>query len=515
MTFYLKYRPQTLDDLDLADVRDTLGKIVESGNLPHAFLFYGPKGSGKTSAARIIAKVVNCEHPSTKGEPCNKCYQCKSITNNSNIDVIEIDAASHRGIDDIREIRNAVKLTPAKANKKVYIIDEAHMLTSEASNALLKTLEEPPRHVLFILATTNWDKIIDTIRSRTLNVNFGKASIEELVRSLRKSSKGEKLKIGNDALNLIATASDGSFREAQKIFEQLILQGCDFDPKKLEEELFKKANLGSVNTIISSLSDKDAKTAVSEIEKVASGGGSIETLTKKLIDRFRSALFSEIGLEGVSLEGFTKSDLISLIESLNISLKILKSAFMEQIPLELAVIKWCERKLKTSNLKLKTEVGDDSKKDSDLEDAAKPHRINSQASNSDKEIKISVSNQKEAFDGNITDDIWREILIKTRSKSTSTEALLRASKPLTFNGETLTLGVFYSFHKERLEEPFHKRILEDVLTGILDSDVRVICNLASPPERKKEIEAEKKEDINLTEPEDEDIIKIAKEIFEN
>src|SRR3990172_9923037 len=474
MTFYLKYRPQTLDDLDLADVRDTLGKIVESGNLPHAFLFYGPKGSGKTSAARIIAKVVNCEHPSTKGEPCNKCYQCKSITNNSNIDVIEIDAASHRGIDDIREIRNAVKLTPAKANKKVYIIDEAHMLTSEASNALLKTLEEPPRHVLFILATTNWDKIIDTIRSRTLNVNFGKASIEELVRSLRKSSKGEKLKIGNDALNLIATASDGSFREAQKIFEQLILQGCDFDPKKLEEELFKKANLGSVNTIISSLSDKDAKTAVSEIEKVASGGGSIETLTKKLIDRFRSALFSEIGLEGVSLEGFTKSDLISLIESLNISLKILKSAFMEQIPLELAVIKWC-----------------------------------------DKEIKISVSNEKEAFDGNITDDIWREILIKTRSKSTSTEALLRASKPLTFNGETLTLGVFYSFHKERLEEPFHKRILEDVLTGILDSDVRVICNLASPPERKKEIEAEKKEDINLTEPEDENIIKIAKEIFEN
>lgn len=146
MTFYLKYRPKNLDELDITEVSATLKKIVESGNIPHAFLFAGPKGTGKTSAARIIAKIVNCLD---KKAPCNECEQCKSITSGNNLDVIELDAASHRGIDDIRSLKDAVKLAPAKARMKVYIIDEAHMLTVEASNALLKTLEEP-QHMLFL-----------------------------------------------------------------------------------------------------------------------------------------------------------------------------------------------------------------------------------------------------------------------------------------------------------------------------------------------------------------------------
>src|SRR3990167_6143081 len=184
MTFYLKYRPQTLVDLDSTPVRESLIKIVESKSIPHAFLFSGPKGTGKTSAARILAKIVNCENPPAGGEPCNICDQCISIAKGENLDVIELDAASHRGIDDIRALRDAVKLSPAKAKKKVYIIDEAHMLTTEASNALLKTLEEPPSHVVFILATTNPEKLIETIRSRAVNINFRKATPPELASSL-------------------------------------------------------------------------------------------------------------------------------------------------------------------------------------------------------------------------------------------------------------------------------------------------------------------------------------------
>ena len=161
MTLYLKYRPKNLDEIDLRDVAESLKKIVSKKTFPHAFLFAGPKGTGKTSAARILAKILNCEDLQSS-EPCNRCSQCISIDKGSNLDVIEMDAASHRGIDDIRNLKDAVNLAPVTAKKKVYIIDEAHMLTTEASNALLKTLEEPPDHVVFILATTNSEKLIDS-----------------------------------------------------------------------------------------------------------------------------------------------------------------------------------------------------------------------------------------------------------------------------------------------------------------------------------------------------------------
>src|SRR3990172_2330415 len=187
MTLYLPSRSQTLDELDSESVRESLKKILSKKDIPHAYLFSGPRGTGKTSAARILAKVINCDPPSLKLrkgiEPCNKCDQCISITKGDNLDVIELDAASHRGIDDIRALRDAVKLAPARAKMKIYIIDEAHMLTLEASNALLKTLEEPPTHVMFILATTNPEKLIGTIRSRVTTVIFKKGNTEELVRA--------------------------------------------------------------------------------------------------------------------------------------------------------------------------------------------------------------------------------------------------------------------------------------------------------------------------------------------
>ena len=163
MVFYRKYRPQKIDDLDSAAVRDTLHAVLQN-DVSHAFLFTGPKGLGKTSTARIVAKVVNCERKK-KGsiEPCNECDQCVSITNGTNVDVLEIDAASNRGIDEIRELKEKIRLAPVAAHRKVYIIDEVHMLTTEAFNALLKTLEEPPSHAMFILCTTEAHKVPETI----------------------------------------------------------------------------------------------------------------------------------------------------------------------------------------------------------------------------------------------------------------------------------------------------------------------------------------------------------------
>ena len=200
MVFYLKYRPQKIEDLDSLEVKERLSKVLSSKSLPHAFLFTGPKGLGKTSTARIVAKSINCEKKGTGSEPCNKCESCKSITDGTNLDVIEIDGASNRGIDEIRDLREKIRLTPASSPKKIYIIDEVHMLTTEAFNALLKTLEEPPAHVVFILCTTEPQKVPPTIISRCFHVIFKRASETELMSSFNRIVKGEGLNIDKEAL---------------------------------------------------------------------------------------------------------------------------------------------------------------------------------------------------------------------------------------------------------------------------------------------------------------------------
>src|SRR5256885_10890679 len=175
MVFYRKYRPQIIDDLDSKAIRDTLHSVLKN-DPSHAFLFTGPKGLGKTSTARIVAKAVNCTAPKKDRkegiEPCGTCDQCVSITSGSNVDILEIDAASNRGIDEIRDLKEKIRLAPVLANRKVYIIDEVHMLTTEAFNALLKTLEEPPAHAMFILCTTEPHKVPPTILSRCFHIVF-------------------------------------------------------------------------------------------------------------------------------------------------------------------------------------------------------------------------------------------------------------------------------------------------------------------------------------------------------
>lgn len=537
-TLYLKYRPKNLNELDLKSVRETLSNYVTSDDIPHAYLFSGPKGTGKTSAARILAKVINCENRKKKSiNPCNKCEQCTSITKGTNIDVIELDAASHRGIDDVRALREAVKLAPASANKKVYIIDEAHMLTTEASNALLKTLEEPPDHVVFVLATTNPEKLIGTIRSRTVNIPFKRATNEELVRSLSRVVKGERLKVDKKTLELIAKSADGSFRDAQKTLEQLVMDKIPLKQKNVED--FLKHNIDSdVEVLLEYLSERETKKALSEVEKCISNDISIVLFTQKLLGRLREALLTEVGVGENELKGFGKGELVDLIDLLSVAESRIKTSYLEQLPLELAVIKWCERG-KGGNDGEREGVDDefedefeDELSGKDLRDSRKPVK------NDPKKIAQTdeVLDQTMPSTGRMTGDIWSKVLANIRTINTTTEALLRAAKPVEFNGDTLTLGVFYSFHKERLEETIHRRLVEDVVSKLLRSRVRVVCTLAKPAVKGNiKTEGAKESSVGagvspgngssgsdipsntsggvLTEDDDEDIIRIAEEIF--
>lgn len=508
-TYYLKYRPQELEELDLEAVRESLTKIVKSKKIPHAFLFSGPKGSGKTSAARILAKIVNCEkRRANSAEPCNKCKQCKSIIKGSNIDVIEMDAASHRGIDDVRALRDAVKLSPAKASKKVYIIDEAHMLTTEASNALLKTLEEPPEHVLFILATTNPEKLIDTIRSRTVNIVFSKATIEEIIRSLGKKIKGEKLKINKESLKLIATASDGSFRDADKILEQLVTENIPLNYEKIKNFIFQR-KVFDTDKLIDLLLVQDEKEALLEIDKAVQSGVDIRKYLEQLLQKLRLELLAKVGLGEETLEKIGKKELVQLIKMLSKALEETPSAVIEQLPLEVAVVEWCS-----------TKVSDIDNSNDDIDFSDDPANEN----NSD-EMKVDVGDndqeekinqQKRNLLSEVNEEVWSRILSEIRPRNTSTEALLRAAKPIQYDGHTLELGVYYRFHKERLESVQHRQLLEDVAAQILGNNIRILCTLTEQVREERKIaEAKDEDDSVLTETEDADIIKVAKEIFGN
>lgn len=465
-TLYLKYRPQKIGELDLTEVREQLTKIVKSGKIPHAFLFAGPRGAGKTSAARIIAKAVNCER--RKGvEPCNKCSQCTAINKGSSLDIIEIDAASHRGVDDVRSLREAIKLSPAGAKKKVYIVDEAHMLTPEAANALLKTLEEPPEHAMFVLATTAPEKLPDTVRSRCTLLIFRKAQEEEIVRSLERIVKGEKLKLEKGVLDKLAGNVDGSFREAHKLLEQLSL-----GKKKVTlADTGKLVTLTSVDpgVLLSLLAVKNAKGALAEVDRVVKSGANLKVYTTAILRSLREMLLEKIE------EGGDTEDLKSLIELFSEATGRLATAVIPQLPLELAVVRWCENKSQKSKVTLE-------------------------------ESRSSQNAHGQTPAPGELGEKWREIMRRVKPRNHSIEALLRATRAAEFDGKVLRVEVFYEFHKERLERDQYRKVVEEIASEVLGSSVRIICILSTQKQRAADI-------TNIDEEVEEDIVRAAEEIF--
>lgn len=479
MTFYLKYRPQKINDLDITSVRDTLSNILKSKQIPHAYLFSGPKGTGKTSAARILAKTINCQ---SKNPPCNKCDQCVSITNGTNMDVIEMDAASNRGIDDVRALRDVIKLAPTNAKAKIYIIDEAHMLTLEASNALLKTLEEPPSHVYFVLATTNPEKLIETIKSRTTQIVFTKATAKEISRSLKKVIAEEKIKISDEDVMTICKMSKGSFRDAVKILEQI----------SLDKNYLKNLKNFEVDNFLKILLMKDVKGCLDEIGKAIKNGSSVEIITESILEKLRSELLATSGI-GIADYQFDKLRLIQLIELMILSQEDAKISPIEELPLELAIIKW----LSLEDINFSNE--DDS--NTHLE----KNKLNIEVKNVSilhETLKLEDNNSCKYPLSETEILYWDKILKEVKLINASIEALLRSSKPMGFDGHKLKLGVFYKFHKDKLEETKNKKMLEDVATKIFEKTIRVECLLTEPSKK-----------IQLTESKDDNIINVAEEIF--
>ena len=291
---YRAYRPQNFEDVvGQEHIIRTLKNQIENNNVGHAYLFSGTRGTGKTSTAKIFARAVNCEN-STNQEPCNECEVCKDILNDNIMDVVEIDAASNNSVDDIRELRENVKYSPTKAKYKVYIIDEVHMLSQGAFNALLKTLEEPPSYIIFILATTEPHKIPATILSRCQRFDFKRVTVKDMTARMQKICNEENIVVEDKALNLVARNSQGALRDALSILDQCISFGDNKIEYKDVVELLGTVNVEQLFELAKCIIEQDTRQSLQILNEFVIWGKDIRNLINDLIDHFRNLMVCKV-----------------------------------------------------------------------------------------------------------------------------------------------------------------------------------------------------------------------------
>ncbi|MGB9468730.1 MAG: DNA polymerase III subunit gamma/tau, partial [Candidatus Acidiferrum sp.] len=289
-----KWRPQTFADLvGQTHVTETLQNAIRNDRVAHAYIFSGARGVGKTTAARILAKALNCVKGPTP-EPCGECDSCKEIAAGTSLDVIEIDAASNRGIDQIRELREMVRYAPAASRHKVVILDEAHMLTGEASNALLKTLEEPPDRVIFVLATTEPENLEDTIRSRSQHFHFRALTFLEITDRLKYIAKEEKLKIDDGALSVIARMAEGSMRDALSLLEQARAYCGDDIKDKEVRELLGVVPEDALQELVEAIAERSAERALGLVHRFQREGRNLQHFCREAIRHMRNLLIARV-----------------------------------------------------------------------------------------------------------------------------------------------------------------------------------------------------------------------------
>ncbi len=358
LVFYRKYRPGSFADITgQAPIVKTLMNSLLQGMTSHAYLFCGPRGVGKTTTARVLAKALNCLDPK-KAEPCNECINCKAINEGRAIDLLEVDAASNTGVDNIRELIEGIKFAPTLLKYKIFIIDECHQLSKGAANALLKTLEEPPGHAVFILATTEYHKLLPTISSRCQRFDFRKISAADIAAKLEKIAKKEGYKIENEALELIAQNAQGALRDGEVLFNQIAIMGKKEEIKAQDiRHLLNLVDVKIVSQLFDFLLQKDVKSAIDFLNNMLNDGYDPQEIAKDMIDYLRQSLLLKIDkkLFDPIMTNFTKEDLLKLAEQIEMieqkdiiraldlfldAKNKIKYSPIPQLPIELAIIEF-------------------------------------------------------------------------------------------------------------------------------------------------------------------------------
>ena len=491
--FYRKWRPQTLAEVvGQEQVTQTLRNALNSGRVSHAYLFCGPRGTGKTTTGRILAKAVNCL-TNGKGEPCNACPMCQAVSEGRALDVIEIDAASNRGIDEIRDLRERVNYAPNQARYKVYIIDEVHMLTKEASNALLKTLEEPPPHVIFVLATTEVHKVLPTILSRCQRFDFRRISQTDIVSKLTRICSQEGIQMEPEALRLIARSATGSLRDAENLLEQLTTYyGSEVGLQQVQAILGTTGDW-RVKEVVKHIIDNDVSAGIATINSVNSDGLDLRQFNRELVEYLRGLLLIKTGSdEAIDFTAEDKAELKALAAKASLA-QILKAVKLfgqlelgfdnySTLPLELALVD-CALTPKEEKEGLTIEAEPEFRQPVTAATApvtppqpkAKPEPTNIPTPTPEATITPpEPGSEIEQMRQN-----WRQVIEQApeNTKRTPAIAILRSAgvKPVAIEDDTIILAFRYPYHKEQIEKPENQQIAEKIIGNFLGRPCHVRC----------------------------------------
>jgi len=518
-----KYRPQTLDELvGQGHVATTLKNAIKTERLAQAYLFTGQRGVGKTSTARILAKSLNCVQGLTVS-PCGRCNACKEISSSTSLDVLEIDGASNRGIDEIRTLRENVKFSPTQGKFKIYIIDEVHMLTEPAFNALLKTLEEPPKHVKFIFATTQPSKIPLTILSRCQRFDFRRIPMDKILAKLKQIIKQEKLKIKDDALFYIARASQGSLRDAESVLDQL----ASYSEKEIDfEDVVSILGVYDQRVLFEftqATISKDAKELLTMVEREINSGKGGDQFISSLVDYFRGLMMTRlsddparvINLPPESISqmaaqagSFSIEEIIYIIDVLTNARLSIKKRVSPRVVLEMAVIKIARRGLLVS---VDEVLGRLNELESKLKDDGRQcleEAVAGQAAVGEEKTEETTpegpSFEKLSSDESSPPEVslsqarqyWRKLLDILARKKMSVATFLMKGKLIGMDGDVVNVGFLpeLSFHRESLESKKNKKIIEENFSRILGRQVRVaFCTLEKSAEQPDPVKVQDQE----------------------